>query len=73
MNDSQNTPPFEENPMEEVHLQDYLNVIYRRRKVFFIAFLTVFIGVAIYTFLMKPVYQASATLHVKDEKAAIPN
>lgn len=68
MNDSQNMPPFEQNPMEEVHLQDYLNVIYRRRRVFVIAFLTVFIGVALYTFLMKPVYQASATLHVKDDK-----
>jgi len=68
MNDSQNMPPHEPNPMEEVHLQDYLNVIFRRRRVFFIAFLTVFIGVAIYTFIMKPVYQASATLHVKDEK-----
>ncbi len=68
MNDSQNMPPLDENPMEEVHLQDYLNVLYRRRRVFFIAFLTVFIGVALYTFLMKPVYQASATLHVKDDK-----
>ncbi|MRR34480.1 polysaccharide biosynthesis tyrosine autokinase [bacterium] len=55
--------------MEEVHLQDYLNVIYRRRKTFILAFLAVFLGVALYTFTMKPVYQASATLHVKDEKA----
>ena len=55
--------------MEEVHLQDYLNVIYRRRKTFLLAFLAVFLGVAFYTFTMKPVYQASATLHVKDEKA----
>jgi len=69
MNDSQNLPPYEPNPMEEVHLQDYLNVIFRRRKVFFIAFLVVFIGVALHTFIMKPVYEASATLHVKDEKA----
>jgi tyrosine-protein kinase Etk/Wzc len=68
MNDSQNMPPFEQNPMEEVHLSDYLNVIYRRRRVFLIAFLTVFFGVALYTFMMKPVYQASATLHVKDDK-----
>ena len=69
MNDPQNFPPYEPNPMEEVHLQDYLNVIYRRRKVFYIAFLVVFLGVALHTFIMKPVYEASATLYVKDEKA----
>lgn len=68
MNDSQNMPPFEQNPLEEVHLSDYLNVVYRRRRIFISAFLAVFLGVALYTFLMKPVYQASATLHVKDEK-----
>ncbi|MRR06899.1 MAG: polysaccharide biosynthesis tyrosine autokinase [Deltaproteobacteria bacterium] len=68
MNDSQNMPPYEPNALEEVHLQDYLNVIFRRRKFFFLAFLTVFIGVALYTFTMRPVYEASATLHVKDEK-----
>lgn len=54
---------------EEVHLQDYLNVIYRRRKTFLLSFLAVFLGVALYTFTMKPVFEASATLHVKDEKA----
>lgn len=69
MNDPQNAPPYEPYPVEEVHLHDYLNVILRRRKVFFIAFLAVFVGVALYTFTMKPVYEASAILHVKDEKA----
>lgn len=69
MNDPQNYPPYEPNPMEEVHLQDYLNVIFRRRKIFYIAFLVVFLGVALHTFIMKPVYEASATLYVKDEKA----
>lgn len=69
MNDPYNVPHFEPNPMEEVHLQDYLNVIFRRRKAFFLAFLAVFMGVVIYTFTMKPVYEASAVLHVKDEKA----
>ena len=62
-------PQFQQQPqIEEVHLQDYINVIYRRRKSFLIAFSVVFIGVALYTFTMKPVYEASATLHVKDEK-----
>jgi capsular exopolysaccharide synthesis family protein len=65
----QNYPPQLQQPQpEEVHLQDYINVIYRRRKTFVIAFCVVFIGVALYTFTMKPIYEASATLHVKDEK-----
>jgi len=59
-------PPYSE--PEEVRLQDYLNVIYRRRKIFILAFLSVVIGVAVWTFTMRPVYESSATLHVKDEK-----
>jgi tyrosine-protein kinase Etk/Wzc len=51
-----------------VHLTDYLNVILRRRRIFLISFCTLFLGVALYTFMMKPVYEASATLHVKDDK-----
>jgi tyrosine-protein kinase Etk/Wzc len=54
--------------IEEVHLQDYLNVVYRRRKTFLLAFCAVFAGVAFFTFTMKPIYEASATLHVKEEK-----
>jgi tyrosine-protein kinase Etk/Wzc len=54
---------------EEVHLREYLNVIRRRRKVFLSAFVAVFCGIALYTFTMNPVYEASATLHVKDEKS----
>ncbi len=54
---------------EEVHLRDYLNVIRRRRKLFLIAFGVVLCVVVLYTFTIKPVYEASATLHVKDEKS----
>ncbi|HWI40259.1 MAG TPA: Wzz/FepE/Etk N-terminal domain-containing protein, partial [Verrucomicrobiae bacterium] len=53
---------------QEVHLQDYLNVILRRRRTFLITFLTIFLGVALYTFLATPVYEASAKLHVRDAK-----
>src|SRR6185369_3243299 len=61
------TPPH--HPLqEEVHLQDYINVILRRRRTFLAAFVALFLGVALYTFLMKPLYEADATLHVKDEK-----
>jgi len=55
---------------DEVHLTDYLNVILRRRRIFLILSLTIFIGVALYTFLMKPIYEASSTLYVKDDKGS---
>ncbi|PIP08336.1 MAG: protein tyrosine kinase, partial [Syntrophobacteraceae bacterium CG23_combo_of_CG06-09_8_20_14_all_50_8] len=61
-------PPSTPAPREETHLYDYLGVILRRRTTFALAFLAVFLGVALYTFTMKPVYEASATLHVKEEK-----
>jgi tyrosine-protein kinase Etk/Wzc len=53
---------------QEVNLYDYLAVILRRRVTFALAFFAVFIGVALYTFLMKPLYEASSTLHVKDDR-----
>ena len=49
----------------EVHLTDYINVIMSRRKIFLLAFLTVFLGVALYTYTVKPVYEAFATLQVQ--------
>jgi len=54
--------------VQEVHLQDYIQIILRRRYTFISAFLAVFIGVVVYTFTMKPVYQASSTLHVREGK-----
>ena len=53
---------------QEIDFREYLSVIMRRRKILILTFLTVFILVALYTFLAKPVYEASATLHVKDDK-----
>lgn len=64
----QNPAPLQRPDQEEVHLQDYINVILRRRKTFLTAFVAVFLGVALYTLSMKPVYEADATLHVKEEK-----
>jgi len=62
-------PPLPRYEIEEVHLADYLNVLLRRRRIFLLAFLAVFLGVAIYTFTMAPIYEAGATLYVKDEKS----
>ncbi|PLY03344.1 MAG: protein tyrosine kinase [Desulfuromonas sp.] len=53
---------------EEVHLQDYLNVLFRRRKYALATFLAIVILVVLYTFLTRPVFEAAATLHVQDEK-----
>ena len=61
-------PPPPQHQIEEVHLTDYLNVIMRRRQIFLFSFVALFLGVALYTFIMKPIYEAGATLHVKDEK-----
>lgn len=65
---SQTSLPPNRPQQPEVHLQDYINVLFRRRTIFLGSFVTVFLGMAIFSFLMKPVYQATATLHVKDEK-----
>jgi len=68
MNPTQPSPP--QLPIEEVHLSDYFNVIMRRRRIFLLSFITLFLGVALYTYLMKPVYEANATLYVKDNRGS---
>jgi len=62
------TPPAQRPREEEIDIFSYVAVILRRWKVFALAFCSVFIVVALYTFLMKPVYEASSVLHVKDDK-----
>jgi tyrosine-protein kinase Etk/Wzc len=53
---------------ENAHIYDYLSVILRRRKLFTLAFCVVFFSVVLYTYLMKPIYEASSTLHIKKER-----
>lgn len=50
---------------DEVHLLDYFNVIMSRRKLFIAAFLTIFLGVALYTYTVKPVFESFSTLHIQ--------
>ncbi len=69
MNPTVQLPPLQPNQPQEVHLSDYINVIMRRRRTFLIAFGVVFLGIAIYTFAMRPIYEATATLYVKDDNA----
>jgi len=54
-------------PQQE-NIFEYIAVIMRRWKIFLSAFGAVFLLVFFYTLLMKPVYEASSTLHVKDSK-----
>jgi tyrosine-protein kinase Etk/Wzc len=54
-----------------IHLQDYLNILLHRRKAFILAFSLIFFSVAAYTFLMKPVYEATATLRLREEKGKL--
>ena len=64
LNDRQSGPPH----TEEVHLQDYINVLFRRRKPAAVTFFTIVFLVVLYTLLSRPVYEATATLHVQEEK-----
>ena len=52
----------------EINASDYINVLLRRRNIFLIVFSFVLIFAALYTFLMKPVYQATASFRVESRK-----
>lgn len=54
--------------IDEVHLSDYVDVLLRRRKVFVSIFAAVLAGVTLFTFLSRPVYETTATLHVRNDK-----
>ena len=54
---------------EGIDLLSYVDVILRRWKIFVLAFCVVFAGVALYTFSMKPVYEAYSLLHIQDSKS----
>jgi tyrosine-protein kinase Etk/Wzc len=53
---------------EEIHLQDYINVVLRRKWSFLVCFLGVLTATVLYTFLVPPSYESTATLFVKDDK-----
>lgn len=67
----QNFPQTSIDSEEAIHLQDYINVLIRRRQAFLFTFLSIFLGVAAYTFFMAPVYEATATLRVKEEQGKL--
>ncbi|PLX95485.1 MAG: protein tyrosine kinase [Desulfuromonas sp.] len=68
---SQSLPPSSPDfhpVLEEAHLQDYLQILLRRRRVFFITFILVFLGMATHTLMQEPIYEATATLYVASDQ-----
>jgi tyrosine-protein kinase Etk/Wzc len=53
---------------KDVQISDYFRVLFRRRVVVLLTFLAVFFSVLIHTFLMTPIYEAYATVQIKDEQ-----
>src|SRR5687768_632438 len=49
----------------EAHLMDYVRVLYKRRWVGGAVFLTIVLGVTIYTFTATPVYEAGTRLLIE--------
>ena len=54
---------------QELTLQDYLRVLYGGRFIILISFVVVLVATAIFTFMQEPVYEATATILVEDEKS----
>lgn len=62
--------PFDQ-PEAERHLRDYVHILFRRKWTFFTFFLVVITTVLLRTFLTTPVYRATVTLKVDDDRPAI--
>ena len=55
---------------EEVHLRDYIKVLYRRWKLVTLTFLVIVVTTTLYTLALKPVYEADTLLKVSDRGGA---
>src|SRR6185369_7096265 len=65
-------PPTSEPPGGgDVHLSDYLRVLYKRRWPFLTAFLLVFLGTCIYTFTATPIYNARVQILIEKEASNV--
>jgi tyrosine-protein kinase Etk/Wzc len=53
---------------KEVQVSDYFRVLFRRRIVVLLTFLSVFAAVLIHTFLMTPIYEAFAVVQIREEQ-----
>ena len=55
----------------EVHLLDYVKVLYKRRWTATTAFLVVFLGVVIYTFTATPIFEAKTQILIEKENSNV--
>ena len=62
--------PFDQ-PEAERHLRDYVHILFRRKWTFFTFFLVVVTTVLLRTFLTTPIYRATVTLKIDDDRPAI--
>ena len=53
---------------QEKHLMDYVNVVMQRRFIFIVSVSIILLGTIIYTYRIKPVYEAYTTLHIGGDK-----
>src|SRR5215831_3697021 len=58
---------------QEVHLIDYIKVLYKRRWTAFTAFLLILGSVTVYTFTATPIYQAKTRLLIESEERNVVN
>lgn len=56
---------------QEIHLHDYLSIVMRRKKTLAVTVFSVYAMVLLYTFLVAPTYESTATLFVKDDKGKV--
>jgi len=55
----------------DVHLLDYVKVLYKRRWTAITAFLGVFVSVAVYTFTATPIYEAKVQILIEKENSNV--
>ena len=64
------SPETVETTAPAMSIRDYFRTIVRRRRIFFLTFCLVVIGVTVYTYQLEPIFEASTTLRVRDESNA---
>jgi succinoglycan biosynthesis transport protein ExoP len=67
---AQFSDPFDQ-PEAERHLRDYVHILFRRKWTFFTFFLVVVTTVLLRTFLTTPIYRATVTLKIDDDRPAV--
>jgi succinoglycan biosynthesis transport protein ExoP len=65
-------PRPEQNQIKTVHLSEYYQILLKHRAIIISTLMITVTLTALFTFLMKPVYQATATLIIEKEKSTSP-